>query len=230
MISAEAFQVIPEFLKAQGVTCPVGALEKLQAFGELLYKWNVSHNLTRIPESEFIQKHLLNSLTPANLLSDKALLKCADVGSGAGFPGLPLAMVFPDHNFTLIESIAKKAMFLEHVCNNLQLRNVQVINKRAEQLACLPEQRETFDCVFARAVANLKLLAELTLPLCKLNGLVCALKGEEALVEYQAARELIETCGGQRTDEDLPNLHYMLLRKIKETPTGYPRQGRRLGN
>lgn len=140
-------------------------------------------NLTAITEDGQIwEKHFYDSIVPFISLNFKTL---CDVGSGAGFPGIPAAIAWPDRNFTLVEPLGKRCKFLEHVKETLHLENVKIVNARAEDFA--KDHREDFDAVSARAVARLSILLELCIPLLKPKGIFIALKGRNAMQELEQA-------------------------------------------
>ena len=148
-------------------------IEKFKSYLLLLQEWNEKFNLTKIvEEDEAIEKHSYDSLLPAKSPHFRGD-SIADIGTGAGFPGLVYAVVFPKKRITLVGATGKKCKFLEAVGSSLKLSNVTILNKRAEDLTC----RESFDLVVARAVAPLNILLEITSPFAKVHGLVLAMKG-----------------------------------------------------
>ena len=174
-------------------------VEKFERYYQTLTEWNERVNLTSIVEYEEVQRRLfLESLTVAQAVPRDVLGggRFADVGSGGGFPGVPLKIAFPTISMTLIEATGKKAAFLRHLIDVLPLHDVDVMADRVEALAPRPEIRETFDCVLIRAVAAMSTLAELTLPLCKEGGVVVAQKSLGVEPELDAAARAIETLGG----------------------------------
>jgi 16S rRNA (guanine527-N7)-methyltransferase len=204
-----------------------------------LVAWNQRFNLTAVTDYEQVQvRHFADSLTcllasPGLLAAVKAgkRLRLADVGSGAGFPGLPIKIVWPQAELALIESMAKRCAFLEHVAQVLGLKGVRVLNMRAEEVGRLPEEREQYDVVMARAVADLPVLAEYLLPLVRLQGLAIAQKGEGVEEEVVRAERAIEILGGNvekvlRVDVPgtaLPR-SLVVMRKVALTPARYPRR------
>lgn len=201
-------------------------LEGSQKLTVLLKEWNAKFNLTAIDDPEEVyEKHILDCLIPLGCETIHG--KVADVGSGAGFPGLVWALALPDCSFTLIEPTAKRCRYLEEAVKQLGLWNVTVVNERAEE--AVNHSREAFDVVTARAVANLPVLSELCVPLVKPGGFFCALKGaqgreEVALAEFALAKlgcskpTIVETalpCGDERT--------IIHADKVRSTPKQYPR-------
>jgi 16S rRNA (guanine527-N7)-methyltransferase len=210
-------------------------LEQFRRYLELLQEWNERLNLTAIrlaPEIEL--RHFLDSLTVAiatGNLSDKRLI---DVGTGAGFPGLPLKILYPQLRLTLVESVQKKSRFLEAVVAALELRDVTVMAERAETTGQQPEHRSQYDWAVARAVAALPVLVEYLLPLCRTGGHALAQKGEGAPGEVESARRAIQLLGGgepQLHPLHLPGreeTHYLVvIPKVAETPASYPRSAGR---
>ena len=209
--------------------------EQIQAFDHyqtLLIDWNAHTNLTAISDQVGITiKHFLDSLMLLTAVTLSPAARVIDVGTGAGFPGLPLRIVRPDLYLTLLEATGKKTAFLTQVVQSLKLDRVMVVTARAEDAGKDIEHRETYDLVTARAVAQLAILAEYLLPLCKIGGQCIALKGETAAKEVESAAKAIETLGGQvsqLTRVDLPTVsdpHYLVvIDKIKATPPAYPRR------
>jgi len=154
-----------------------------------------------------------------------------DVGSGAGFPGLPLKILYPAMRTTLIESVGKKAMFCEHIVRMLGLENVQVIKARAEEVGQKPEHREKYDCAVARAVAGMNVLSEYLLPLVRMGGTMLAQKGESGPAEAQSAEKVMKLLGGklqQVIQVNLPGVaddrYLVIVNKSHATPPKYPRK------
>ncbi len=198
-----------------------------------LADWNQRANLTAITERREVQvKHFLDSLTvllayPAGL---PATTRLVDVGAGAGFPSLPLKLLYPDLRVSLVESTGKKTQFLEHLLGVLGLSGVEVWKGRAEELAHRPELREGFDLVLSRGVAKLPTLLEYTLPFCRLGGRVALLKrGVEE--EIAGAARALDALGG-RLDQTYPvrvtgltdNRVVVAVDKVRSTPPEYPRR------
>lgn len=173
---------------------------QLRAFRDYereLLSWNEKFNLTAIREVEDIRtKHFLDSLSTLLELKDPAPATLVDVGTGAGFPGIPLKIALPDLRLTLVESIGKKSEFCQHVVNQLQLDEVEVLTLRAEDVGQQSRYREQFDWAVARAVASLPVLAEFLLPLVRVGGALLAQKGGNAHAEVHAAERSIQLLGG----------------------------------
>ena len=194
-----------------------------------LVEVNKYMNLTAITEkNEVYNKHFLDSLEIVRAIDASGKFTLCDVGSGAGFPSIPLAIVSDNVEVTIIDALNKRITFLNSLVKKLQLENVIALHKRAEDFA--KEKREAFDVVTARAVARLNVLAELCLPLVKLGGLFIAMKGQSGSEELNEAHSAIKTLGGEviKTIEfDLPNdagkREIIVVKKVKKTPQKYPR-------
>lgn len=200
-------------------------LDQLEAYLRLLQEWNEKMNLTAITEDEEVwEKHFYDSVRPFVKTEFKTL---ADVGSGAGFPGIPLAILYPDREFTLIEPLQKRCRFLEEVVKQLGLKNVTIVNDRAEDFA--KSHRENFDAVSARAVARLSILLELSIPLLKKGGLFIALKGSKGNEELKQAQPAIEALNIHLDESETFHLDHedertvFFFIKDRETPAKYPR-------
>lgn len=207
-----------------------------QAFDQYsreLIAWNEKVNLTRIVEPEAITvKHFLDSLSIYPLLSDfPPDFSLIDVGTGAGFPGLPLKIVLPEIRLSLLESTRKKTIFLQHIVDTLNLTNVLVVTARAEEAGRQPAHHQQYDVAVARAVAALPILAEYTLPLVNVGGTVIVQKGQNPAEEIKSASNALGILGGkieQVLPVDIPGLeaerHLIVIRKRKPTPKQYPRR------
>lgn len=202
--------------------------EKFRAFYALLSEYNEKFNLTAITdEREIYYKHFYDSIAGAFLFPQNATV--VEVGSGGGFPSIPLKLVRDDLSFTLVESTGKKCEFLRTVVNALSLQNVVVVNGRAEELARENEYREAFDICCARAVARLNTLAEYCIPFVKKGGAFVAYKGNSP-EEVKEAEKAIALLGGKRAEifsyslpEDMGARILVRSEKIKNTPALYPR-------
>jgi len=204
-------------------------LQQFATYSAELRRWNTRANLTAIlDEHAIMTRHFLDSLRCALSWGEQPS-SLADVGSGAGFPGLPLKLLCPAVNLTLIESVAKKADFLRHLVAELGLTGVTVLAARAEQVGRDPHHRERYDVVTARAVADLAVLAEYCLPLCRVTGRFLAPKGGDITAEVARARNAVERLGGRIfavEPVELPGVEprtLVVITKVTPTPDAYPR-------
>ncbi len=204
----------------------------LLAFENELLAWNQKFNLTAIRDSEGIRiKHFLDSFSCVLAWGDRPPVRLIDVGTGAGFPGIPLKILYPSMHLTLLELVGKKAAFCRHAVEVLKLEEVEVITGRAEELGQLPGQRETYDWAVARAVAALPVLAEYLLPLVRVGGKILAQKGHSGPVEAQNAELALKLLGGrmrQLLPVALPGVaeerYLVVVDKVAATPPQYPRK------
>ena len=202
-------------------------IKKIYDYMSLLIEWNEKINLTAITEpSEIILKHFIDSLTIQNYLKEAGQL--IDVGTGAGFPGIPLNIINSKVKYTLLDSLNKRIQFLEEVINKLQLENIEAIHGRAEEFAKI--KRESYDIATSRAVAPLNILLEYLLPLIKINGKCICMKGSN-IEEIKDAENALKILGGEiekiekiTLPESNIERNIILVKKIKETPLKYPRK------
>jgi 16S rRNA (guanine527-N7)-methyltransferase len=201
-------------------------------YAELLAAWNAHTNLTAITEPQAVQvRHFLDSLTIAQAVPMTPGLRVIDVGTGAGFPGLPLLIAFPHIHVTLLEATGKKLNFLNHVMEQIGLKGAQTVHARAEEAGQMPEHRAAYDLVLARAVARLPVLVEYLLPLAKVGGQAIAMKGSTAAEESRDAARAIDLLGGRFNRIDsftLPGVdevhNLVIIDKVANTPRNYPRK------
>ncbi len=205
--------------------------EDFYKYYELLINWNERINLTAITqEDEVATKHFLDSLNAARGIVTENM-KVIDVGTGAGFPGLPVKIANPRVKLTLVDSLQKRIGFLNEVIDTLGLDNVETIHSRAEELGVNKNYREKYDLCVSRAVANLTTLCELCLPFVRVGGFFVSLKGPKAPEELELAKKAIGLLGGSLerietydvSDTDL-NHNIVVIKKISHTPTKYPRK------
>ena len=197
-----------------------------------LLEWNQKFNLTAIRDSESIRtKHFLDSFSCVLAWKAAPPDHLIDVGTGAGFPGVPLKILYPNLRLTLVESVGKKAMFCQHIVRVLGLEHVNVIQTRAEILGQTSQHREKYDWAVARAVANLNMLSEYLIPFVKVGGMVLAQKGESGPAEAQSAEKAMELLGGklkQLIPVNLPGVaddrYLVVVEKVAATPPKYPRK------
>ena len=226
--------LLKESAAAFGVMVDDAAAERLDTYARLLVEWNERMNLTAITDPEgIVLKHFADSLAAAPLLPQGAF-SLIDVGTGAGFPGVPLAILRGDMKLTLLDSLNKRLNFLEDVCRAVEVDAVR-IHARAEEGGRNPALREAFDVATARAVAGLPVLSELCLPFVKKGGRFLALKGPDAPRECEEAARAVKVLGGrfgEGVSVALPNpaaeggtseRHIVVIEKIATTPPKYPR-------
>ncbi len=208
--------------------------EQFMNFFTLLTEWNSFMNLTAITDfEEVLKKHFVDSVSLIKAVPDlgEKEYTLIDVGTGAGFPGIPLKIVFPNLKITLLDSLNKRVQFLDEVINKLELKNMEAIHGRAEDLAKPNQLREHFDLAVSRAVANLSTLSEYCLPFVKKDGTFISYKSEKITEEYQKAQNAIKQLGGvfkSQVEFYLPNSeiyrNLFVISKIKNTPAKYPRK------
>lgn len=205
-------------------------------YSALLKAWNQKMNLTAIVDDDGIAvKHFLDSVLPLAHITLPTGAKIADVGTGAGFPGVPLKIVRPDLSVTLIDSLQKRIRFLETVCHDLALQDVCCVHGRAEELGRDAGYREQFDVLVSRAVANLKVLCEYCLPFVRVGGMFVALKAQEVEDELSAAKAMIGTLGGRIEsviEATLPQSDMVrklvVISKVAPTPPQFPRRANKI--
>lgn len=216
-----------------GLTLTPQQRRAFQLYYQELMAWNARFNLTAITDPEGVQiRHFLDSLSCLLVIRDaKRQQSLIDVGSGAGFPGLPLKIVCPALRLTLLEATGKKTLFLRHIVELLGLHEVTIIHARAEQIGHDPAHREAYDWAVARAVAAMPTLVEYLLPLCRLGGHCLAQKGEGAAAEVTMAEPAILLLGGRLNrlaPVELPGLaetrHLVVIDKVARTPDKHPRR------
>lgn len=226
-----------EGTKALGIQLTTQQQADFEHYAQELIEWNQKFNLTAVTDYEQVQiRHFLDSLSCLAAEETRTALKrptprVIDVGSGAGFPGIPLKIVCPSMHLTLLEATGKKVTFLEHMIVQLQLRNIVAIKSRAEELAHDPAHRQRYDLVLARAVAELPVLMEYTLPFCAIGGWVVAQKGEAGAAEAWSATRAISVLGGELRRvmplelTGLPeDRSLIVIQKVGPTPAGFPRR------
>lgn len=207
-------------------------IEKFKKYSEMLKEWNEKMNLTTIVDDDGISvKHFLDSILPLSVIDMSAIRSIIDVGTGAGFPGIPLKICIPDIRITLLDSLNKRINFLNAVKDELKLEKVECIHGRAEELGKKTEYRECYDAVVSRAVANLTMLSEYCLPFVRVGGMFLALKSDGAEDEIRTAEAMIKSLGG--TVENICSVslpqsdivrYIVVIRKVKYTPNKYPRR------
>jgi 16S rRNA (guanine527-N7)-methyltransferase len=225
-------KMIAEVQQLTGLRLTPRQVSAFEIFEHELLEWNEMFNLTAIRDVEGVRtKHFLDSLTCLIEMREHPPLRLIDIGTGAGFPGIPLKIVMPNLHLTLVESVSKKANFCSHIVELLNLENVQVVTKRAEEIGQDPRHREAYDWAVARAVAVLPILAEYLLPLVKVGGYSLAQKGESGPQETHAAERAFQLLGGRLkkiTPVNLPGVaeqrFLVVIQKVAATPLKYPRR------
>ncbi len=215
-----------------GFTLTSRQLAAFDRYRQELLDWNARFNLTAIRDEAGIRtKHFLDSLSCLLVLRENPPARLIDIGSGAGFPGIPLKIVMPQLQLTLVESVGKKADFLRHVVKTLSMDKVEVLQGRAEELGQNPQYREKYDWAVARAVANMPTLVEYLLPLVKVGGASLMMKGENGPAEAHAAEKATRMMGGhlrQLVRVTLPGVaderYLIVVDKVAATPPKYPRR------
>lgn len=217
-----------EKLNESNITLSDKQIKQFNLYYHTLVEWNEKMNLTAITDKEDVYlKHFYDSITIAKdySFSNQTI---ADIGAGAGFPSIPLKIIYPELKVTIIDSLNKRITFLNHLFDVLELDNCKAIASRAEDYT--KDNRETFDVVMARAVARLNILDELCLPLVKEDGYFLSLKGKQAKTEIEEAKRGIEILGGNiekviefKLADVEDNRSNIIIKKIHKTPTKYPR-------
>lgn len=223
--------LLQNYIKDYKITLTENQYEQFQKYFELLAAWNEKMNLTAITdESGVALKHFADSLSLLNFVDIPQNSSLADVGTGAGFPGVVLKIARPDIKLTLIDSLNKRLVFLNEVCSQLGI-DAELIHSRAEDGARDEKLRESFHFAVSRAVARMNVLSEYCLPYVKVGGAFCAMKGAQANEEFKESLNAINTLGGKLENKyffELPEnggeRAIAVVRKVRNTPQKYPRQ------
>ena len=223
--------ILKNEMSSIGISLNESQIDAFKAFFEDLVEKNKVMNLTAITEFEdVIEKHFLDSLSLASFvnLDHQSVI---DIGTGAGFPGIPLKIAFPDLHITLMDSLNKRILFLQDVIEALHLEGISAVHARAEDLGHKAEYREQFDLCVSRAVANLSTLCEYSLPFVKVGGMFVSYKSGEIEAEAKEAEKAIKLLGGERKETIHFQLNhteiarsFVLVEKKKQTPKTYPRK------
>lgn len=228
------YELLKEESQKLGVHLNDYAIDRFDVYAERLVRWNDHVNLTAITEpDDIVIKHFIDSLYPLRFIHMEKGKKLIDVGTGGGFPGLPLLIANPELEVNFVDSIGKKLGFIKDVLRNTGLIG-QVTHIRAEEIGRDAEHRESYDFATARAVAPLNVLCEYCLPLVKVGGFFVSLKGSTGNEELHQARTAIKTLGGaleQFEEYTLPNgdkRTLIIIKKISQTPTKYPRKSKKI--
>jgi 16S rRNA (guanine527-N7)-methyltransferase len=225
-------QLIDGYFRLSGEKLSPDQANAFQIYEDELCVWNEKFNLTAIRDREEIHiKHFLDSLTCLEKLGDLRGLKMIDIGTGAGFPGLPIKIVSPEVAITLVDSVGKKLEFCRHLIQTLDLRKATCIQSRAEDMGQSTDHREDYDRAVARAVAGLPVLVEYLIPLLKVGGIAVIQKGCNAPAEVNDAKKALRLMGGDIEDLQEVNLpgveeprYLITICKIATTPAAYPRR------
>lgn len=223
-------KLLTDGAKTLGIQLDEEKTQQFLKYAQLLREWNEKINLTAITDDEGIAtKHFLDSITAD--LTGRVHGRMIDVGTGAGFPAIPLKIIRPDLDVTLLDSLAKRLNFLNTVCSELNLENIHTVHARAEDGGRAADLREKFDTAVSRAVANMSVLCELCLPFVKVGGYFLALKGPLADEELSGAKRAIAVLGGEVEDVvsvDIPftelSHKIIIVKKVRHTPMQYPRK------
>ncbi|MBE7705582.1 MAG: 16S rRNA (guanine(527)-N(7))-methyltransferase RsmG [Cyanobacteria bacterium SIG29] len=224
--------IIQQSFQREGFSLNEQQIEQFVQYYDLLIDWNKKINLTAIEEpQEVADKHFVDSALLLSVKKDLAGCSLIDIGTGAGFPGIPLKIIEPNLKLTLFDSLNKRINFLNTVCQELSLKDVQAVHGRAEDFGKKVEYREKFDLATARAVARMPVLLEICLPFVKLGGHFIALKGPELENELLESKKALAELGGRIIDVRSLTLadgnytrNIAVIEKVKPTPKKYPRK------
>lgn len=221
-------QYIIDAFSKNGISINEKKAEQFMTYYEFLVEYNEKVNLTAVTEfEEVVEKHFVDSALGASLIKKNAL--CADIGTGAGFPGVPLAIMRPDIKVCLVDALNKRLVFLNELKEKIGINNVYTLHGRSEDLGKDTKMRQKFDCAFSRAVARMNILMEYDLPFIKTGGYMLSWKGPQVYEELREAENALKILGGEVEKIHTSGLndseHYIaIIKKVKETPNKYPRQ------
>ena len=225
-------ELLKDTAEKMGVVLTEDMLEKFMVYKDMLLEWNEKINLTAITdEKEIMIKHFADCISIGKHVKFKDGEKVIDVGTGAGFPGVPIKIAFPNIKITLLDSLNKRINFLNELSSSLGLKDVECVHSRAEDGGQNTLYREQFDCCISRAVANLAVLSEYCLPFVKVGGYFISLKGPDATEEIDGAQAAVKKLGGKIEETikiEIPNSDIthslVMIKKIAPTPKQYPRK------
>ena len=228
----EALNPLKKSFEAMNIENSQELIEKFRIYMEGVLEWNEKVNLTTITDpDEFAIKHFVDSIICANYPEYINAAKIIDVGTGAGFPGIPLSIISPEKEFILMDSLNKRLKIIDELCQRADIKNVVTLHARAEELAKNKAYRERYDLCVSRAVANMSVLAEYCLPFIKVGGFLMAYKGPEAENEVKEAEHALSLLGGKAEEIRNGNLKefgiehkVVVIKKVKNTPSKFPRK------
>ena len=224
--------ILKKGIEDLGLKCSDETIDKFSKYREILVEWNQKMNLTGIEEEKEVYiKHFLDSVAAVKKGYIKDGMSIIDVGTGAGFPGLPLRICLENSKVTLLDSLNKRINFLSEVCTNINIDDIELIHGRAEDFGKDEKYREQYDIATARAVAGLPILMEFCVPFIKVGGYFVCLNGPNADTELEESRKAMEVLGlefVEKIDVELPELelkhNIVVFKKVNSTPAKYPRK------
>ena len=224
--------ILKKGIEDLGLRCSDETIDKFSKYREILVEWNQKMNLTGIEEEKEVYiKHFLDSLASVKKGYIKDGMSIIDVGTGAGFPGLPLKICLENSKVTLLDSLNKRINFLNEVCTNINIDDIELIHGRAEDFGKNEDYREQYDIATARAVAGLPILMEFCAPFIKVGGYFVCLKGPNADSELEESSKAMEVLGLEfieKIDVELPEIelkhNIVVFKKVNSTPAKYPRK------
>lgn len=224
--------ILKKGIEDLGLKCSDETIDKFSKYREILVEWNQKMNLTGIEEEKEVYiKHFLDSVAAVKKGYIKDGMSIIDVGTGAGFPGLPLRICLENSKVTLLDSLNKRINFLSEVCTNINIDDIELIHGRAEDFGKDEKYREQYDIATARAVAGLPILMEFCVPFIKVGGYFVCLKGPNADTELEESRKAMEVLGlefVEKIDVELPEIglkhNIVVFKKVNSTPAKYPRK------
>ncbi|MDU3337143.1 16S rRNA (guanine(527)-N(7))-methyltransferase RsmG [Paraclostridium bifermentans] len=224
--------ILKKGIEDLGLKCSDETIDKFSKYREILVEWNQKMNLTGIEEEKEVYiKHFLDSVAAVKKDYIKDGMSIIDVGTGAGFPGLPLRICLENSKVTLLDSLNKRINFLSEVCTNINIDDIELIHGRAEDFGKDEKYREQYDIATARAVAGLPILMEFCVPFIKVGGYFVCLKGPNADTELEESRKAMEVLGlefVEKIDVELPEIelkhNIVVFKKVNSTPAKYPRK------